>query len=501
MESMLHKIVAFYSSRRNFYLILAGLSLIAVATVVYATRWGAGLSDDSMFYVKPARDILAGKQPFFSPHYPPLLPLVVTLLGFLGIEPLMGIRILNAVCFGINVFLIGLVIYRLTTSRGVALIGALLVLTSVVMVEVHSWAMSEALFITLTLATLLALDNYLDTRKLGWVIAAAILAGCAALTRYAGIALIASGTVFLLLVQGNTWPRRVLGAALFGLISGTMFAAYSIVYASAMHELNRFGGIRFVWLEINELREGFYNILLWLMPGRLARGHENLVLAGVLVLVALLIGLYALLRRQAFQSTWKAIRAQPLFLMLALLIAASLFMLYQAHISLIYRSPFDSRLLSPTHALLILLVTSLCGLLWRGNGYRIRWGLILLLAWILFLNVNRSVTLVDTLRQWGAGFASPYWHDLDAGDFLLSHQQDEVITTAPMGVYFSLNISTPGISLTPDQLRDHLRETDGYLVVFNSMPLDIYGYPTEEFLRGMTQVAEFSDCAVYQVLP
>lgn len=76
-----------------------------------------------------------------------------------------------------------------------------------------------------------------------------------------------------------------------------------------------------------------------------------------------------------------------------------------------------------------------------------------------------------------------------------------MFTTAPIGVYFSLNLDTKRIDMAPDQLRAHLRETNGYLVVFNSMPLDLYGYSSEEFLEGMTRVAEFNDCAVYQASP
>ncbi len=491
----------FYASRRNFYLILACFAVVAVALVLFATRLGAGLSDDSYYYVKPARNILAGLPPDFSPHFPPLLPIAATLLGLLRIEPLLGIRLLNAACFGLNVFLAGLIVERLTASRGAGLAGALVALTSQVMLEVHSWAMSEALFITLMFATILALDTYRVTRKTAWVITGTILAGCAALTRYAGIGVIGCGAVLLLLIPGDSWKRRIRNAAGFGIVSGMMFAAYSVGYVAAMDELGSSGGIRFAALGQGEIREAFYNILLWLMPGRLARGREILVMAGVVVAVVLLICLYVAFGRRAFRGNWKTIREQPLFLMLALLAAANLFILYQAHISPTFVSPFDTRLLSPTLSVMILLVTGLLGLVWKENGAVMRWRLAIILVWTIFLYVPRSAQLVISMREHGAGFAAPYWQDLDSKDFFIRHQKDEVITTAPMGVYFALGIEVKGMGLSPDELREDLRKTNGYLVVFNSMPLGNYGYSTAAFLEGMTPVEKFDECVVYQVSP
>jgi hypothetical protein len=488
-------------STRVFSAALLLMALAGMGVVLAATRWGAGLSDDSYFYIKPARDILAGRAPFFSPHYPPLLPLIITLLGFLRIEPLLGIRLFNAACFGLNIFLGGWIVYRLTTSRGAGIVGALLCLVSHVMVEAHSWAMSEALFISLMFATIWAFDGYRATRKLGWIIAGAVLAGCAALTRYAGIAVIASGAILLFLFPGDAWKRRLRNAIGFSVLAGLLFALYPVGYAAATQKLASFGGINFVLIGLDEFREGFYNLLLWIMPGRYARGKEALLVALLLGLVILLAVVYALWRREAARSHWKAFREQTLFLLLVLLVGMNLFMLYQAHLSPVYHSPFDQRLLLPTHAILLLLVTGLLGLVWKENHWIMRFGLLVLLAWVVFLYLPRTIDLVTTMRAHGAGFAAPYWHDLDAGKFFASHRQDEIITTAPMGVYFSLGQDVKGISMNPEQLRDHLRQTGGYLVVFESMPLELYGYPAKEFLQGLLPVEKFSDCVVYQVQP
>jgi hypothetical protein len=106
------------------------------------------------------------------------------------------------------------------------------------------------------------------------------------------------------------------------------------------------------------------------------------------------------------------------------------------------------------------------------------------------------------MHERGAGFATPYWHDLDAARFFEDHPASTIVTTAPLALYFSLGKESMSITpMNPEQLREYLKSTGGYLVVFQSMPLDMYGYPAEEFLQGLAAVAEFSDCVVYQAVP
>jgi hypothetical protein len=276
---------------------------------------------------------------------------------------------------------------------------------------------------------------------------------------------------------------------------------YAFGYSLATQELNQFGGIRLEWLGISEFREAFYNILLWFVPGRMVRGNESLAFAGLLGFAAIALAAYAGLKKRAFRANWLAVQQQPLYLFMGSAVLFNLFMLYEAHISPLYRSPFDSRLLAPTCALCIVLLTSLLGLVWKENRWVLRLGIAALAVWLLFLYVPRSADYIQLMRDRGAGFATPYWHNLDAATFIRSHTSAQLVTTAPIGVYFATGIEIPGISLDPNQLHTYLREKNGYLLVFNSMPLDLYGYPTEQFLKGMQPIAEYSDCTVYQVIP
>ena len=57
--------------QKAFFPLLLLLSLAGILLILYATRWGAALSDNSYYYIKPARDMLAGQPYRLSPHYAP----------------------------------------------------------------------------------------------------------------------------------------------------------------------------------------------------------------------------------------------------------------------------------------------------------------------------------------------------------------------------------------------------------------------------------------------
>src|SRR5512140_3077112 len=87
------------------------LALVGIALVLRATPEGLGLSDDSIGYIAGARSMLAGHgyreawlasdQPVT--HFPPAYSSVLAFVGLLGIDPLRGARLLNALLFGLNI--------------------------------------------------------------------------------------------------------------------------------------------------------------------------------------------------------------------------------------------------------------------------------------------------------------------------------------------------------------------------------------------------------------
>ena len=489
-------------TRKNLPILgLLLLGLAGIAMVLYATRWGAALSDDSYWYIKPPRDILAGRPFTLSPHYPPGLPFILVPIGWLGIDPQAGIRLLNALCFGLNIVLGGWLVRAITGSDRLSLGAALLMLLAQPLIEVHAWAMSEALFIAFVLATIVALGAYLQNQRLGWLLAAAILAGCSGLTRYAGVATIAAAGLALLTVPGpRRLARRLLDAGGFGLLSGLLYAAYPLIYNRASSEIRTTSGFQLGLPGSGSLTDLFYNTILWVMPGRLARGHETQVFLALLAVLTGLAVLFALLRKTGFQTVLARALHQPHWLALLFFALFSFLVLYQANQSGTYRSPFDFRLLAPTHLALFLAV--LCLLYWvmQQTGKAVRWVLIVGFLLSAGLYAQRSLDTVQLYHNKGMGFASAYWAESDIVAYLRGLPASQtLVTTAPMGVYFSsAHDSLLFTAYTPDQLAAFLKEKNGVLVVFQSMPFELYGQNEQAYLSKLRLVKEYSNSAVYK---
>jgi hypothetical protein len=103
-------------------LALSALSALAVAEVLYATRWGPGIFFDSVSYLFSARSLAAGGglnmldvngevRPLT--WWPPLFPVLLGSLSKIFGQPDRVARWLNAVMLGAAVLLAGAFAYRL----------------------------------------------------------------------------------------------------------------------------------------------------------------------------------------------------------------------------------------------------------------------------------------------------------------------------------------------------------------------------------------------------
>src|SRR6187401_726672 len=153
----------------SFFALLL-ISLIGIVLVLRATPEGLGLSDDSIAYIAGARSMLAGdgyREAWLASngpvtHFPPGFSSVLAFFGLFGLDPLRGARLVNALLFGLNAGLLGILAWRMTPSLSAGLvIAALFVLNSEIL-QVHAVAMSEPLFIFLCLLSLWMFDLYFE---------------------------------------------------------------------------------------------------------------------------------------------------------------------------------------------------------------------------------------------------------------------------------------------------------------------------------------------------
>jgi hypothetical protein len=233
------------------YAILAFVGLCGIVVVLLSTsRYGVGTLADSAHYIATARSLLAGtgyrsyassvqeergyRSDMSAPYtqWPPLFPTLLAAIGLAGVDPQVGARWLNAIAFGLIVFLSGELFARYTTSKVLVVTGAVAVLTSSPLVDFAVMALSEPVFIVLVLLVGLSLPGFLRDRRRSGLVLVSVLVGLACLQRYAGVCLIPAVGI---LIGISALRYRPLQGLIYLLIFGVLSTAPTALWCLRNH--------------------------------------------------------------------------------------------------------------------------------------------------------------------------------------------------------------------------------------------------------------------------
>ena len=205
---------------------LASVLLSAGATVtaifLHAREYGRelALSPDSVSYLSAARHVAAGEglvrfdgEPLL--YWPPLYSWSLALLEWVGMDALANGAWLQWLAFGATAVLAGLWVGERTGSLWRTLLVTLAVLASKPLWHVSVFLWSEPLFNLFVLVSAYAVDR-LRRRNDGWSLILLVVASAAAcLTRYAGIFVIVSAAIAILVPGWATARERVRACLLY----------------------------------------------------------------------------------------------------------------------------------------------------------------------------------------------------------------------------------------------------------------------------------------------
>ena len=216
------------------FLLVALAVLGAVLVLLRNHPYGPGLHFDAINYIGVARNLLAGEG-WIQFHgsryvfYPPLYPTLLALSGLLsGFDPRDIAGPLNALLFGLTVFVAARWLLERVTSRWLALWGGLAAAFSLPLTSMASHAMTEPAFILFVTMALFYMDRYLRGRRRGALIWAALFTSLAWLTRYVGVAAILTLLPFLLFQPGVRLLEKLKRTAVFGLIASIPISLWLI---------------------------------------------------------------------------------------------------------------------------------------------------------------------------------------------------------------------------------------------------------------------------------
>lgn len=532
-------------SRINFHLGLLVLpALLGMAVLIFATGRGPAVGGDATVYILSAKNLVEGNglgipgpdgSFRYLSHYPPLFPLVLAGLGYIGFDFIEAARYLNGVLFSLMIMAAGFTFYKATGCIIFSLVSQLLFLVSPILIFQYAWAMAEPLNIFLGFAALLLLLAYFRRPVPGFWLLSALAAGLAGLTRLIGAAFVLVGGVLILGWGKGNWKRRFASAFLYLAAGSFPMLLWSILdyRRTASFASRRLGATDFLTAPAEHLlhiARSFQSVFeSWLVPASwVAAPPYPAFLNGLLLLCAAAVAGLSL-----GAAIWMTVKQQPgqwtrdpaAVLLVSLLVFVVLYLLLAVflYITVLPRIDLNNRMLLPAHAA-SLGAFLLTGYLLIRSIKSWRWMSIPVYA--VFLGVIgmygfRSVRIVADLHQYGAGYLGKEWQQSDTilavrnlppDTILISNEEAALLFFTGRAVYpvmefYDLHPADQMTSFgesTVDDVQKVFREEGAALVLFNTMHgqlADLYGERAElrvEILTyGLYPFYEGQDGSIY----
>jgi len=222
--------LAFYTENWD-KILLVSLGILAAAGIYLflsvTKNFGTVIGGDAVDYIWGARNLAHGiglgrldgaGNLKILPDWPPLYPGVLAVFEVVGIGAREGSRYVGAFLFGSNIFLIGLIIARLTRSYWFSLLGALVVALSPNFARTSFAAMTDPLYIFLSLCGVLCLAVHCEGWQKKWLVLLGTALALLFLTRFAGLSFILACLVTLALQFERPALQRIKDIALLSAI-------------------------------------------------------------------------------------------------------------------------------------------------------------------------------------------------------------------------------------------------------------------------------------------
>ena len=231
----------------RFTLLLALLGVVGTALVLLRLYHGVGVNGDAKYYIEVARALAEGERglqwflgqiptllwddytvwgtaPLVfrleqSAQWPPLYSVLLAMFGGFAFDARDIAGPLNAVAFGLTIYVAGQWMRLVVRSRLLVVLGCAAILFSVTVAGRATWAYSETVFMLFASLALLNATRHLKEQNRSSLIWAAAFTALACLTRYSGIVLILSAVTAQILWSGPDYINRAKRSLLYLTIS------------------------------------------------------------------------------------------------------------------------------------------------------------------------------------------------------------------------------------------------------------------------------------------
>lgn len=472
-----------------FVLLLGLLAGSGVWLLKISTPFGLGLIDDAISYVAAARALLAGQgftriwlasglEPIT--HWPPLFPATIAVVSrILDIDPYRGARVVNILVFGANTALLGWLGWKMTRSYWAGIFLSLLFLSNNTLLRLHAYALSEPLYLFISLLAFLTFARYFENapdeqigrvREGKWLILAGILTGLSYLARYAALSLFATFIVVIFILR-PTWRKRFSSLALFLAGALPVMMAWmlrnKLVGGSATNRAMEWHPVT-----TENVYRGIYTVMHFLIPNetwwlnsrRVVYRFESILfwIAFAILIWVLWAGLRCFFKPKKYSIPEVLSFSTGIYIfgyMGSLLFSLNFFDA---------ATPLNDRILSPIYVALMILLVALGVWIWRTKYFR---SIIILTAFfVLGISSFAQFDAYNELKETPSGFASWRWSESTVMQAIRELPDDmPIYTNQQPAVYFWTNRPPWTLPRNEDKsllLRDEILAGKAVLAIF-----------------------------------
>jgi hypothetical protein len=509
-------------SKFSGLLLLAIASLIAVGLFVSATRRGLALGSDSAAYFAAARNLVDGFglswlsggveiQPLVL--HAPLYSILLAAFESLSIDSAEASRVINVVAYGLTIILFGVIVFRLTKSWIFSLLGLLILISTGEFFQVFAWAMSDPLYLVLSLTTLVFTLLYLENKSSLFYVIGVLAASCAYLTRYVGLSLVMALTFVLLIDPRSSRKTRLSRASIFFSVG---ILPTSIWYFRNWLLTGQIAGRTF-GRNAAGLLEGSTQavsiILNWFLPLNLV---EWLQVRSPSLSVISLIGILGLVLVVVLSFRAWSKRTSPhqvsTVAVLCIYILAYLVLMGYSYLFSRPGTDFIERTFLPIYPLLLALFMMMLQWIWEVKWIWLR--AVVVIAYLLLLRNKVVFTyyVVNGLIKNGQGYTSNAWQESETIKKLNELSPDLVYTDDIAAVYL---LTESNVFLVPLRLelvdgsprsdyqknlglmQDRISYQHALLVLFHPDLLLPELAPYDSLVDGLEIIADLDDGVIY----
>ena len=434
--------------RLVFFMVLVALSTAGGYALIISTPMGLGQINDSTAYIAGARSILQGTgyseiwlattlEPII--HYPPLISSILAFIGLSGLDPVRGFRVLNIALYSSSIFFIGLLGKKMTGEKlaGVAL--ALLFSLDATLLQIYANAISEPLFIFFLIISLIMLDLYVQLEKKRVVILIGILTGMAILTRYVGLALLATIAASLLVFLTN-WRKRFTGIGLFFLWALPWLFAWTIRNRTLTGmATNRGAG----WHPISpeNINLGLKNFIAWLLRQNdmivndftLSAFAISIIFGAILIWVGYFGIKYFFKPSLSLQPNPVAFTTGAFTIIYTMTLLASISFFDGT-------TKLQDRFLSPIFVSLLILFVVFLMWIWNTNKKKSRIAMAIFSLLFISFTATNYYQVVNKLQVDGVGYASARFQRSPVVEYIRRLPDNtKIYTNSPPAIYSATN--------------------------------------------------------------